>query len=145
MPDWVATHKIMQTKHQTLIQLWEESRSAEVRCLLVPPVTHYYREFLSKIDITMRQVHFAGDCIFVDYAGQAVSWFDVVLGKQREAQVFVGVLGCSSYTFAWASDSQKLCDWIDAHNRMFLFFGGVPATVIPDNLKSAVTTPRCQW
>lgn len=142
MPDWVATHKLMQTKHQTLIQLWDEYREQHgTDAYSYSQFTHYYREFLSRIDITMRQVHYAGDCIFVDYAGQTIPWFDSVQGKQREAQVFVGVLGCSNYTFAWASASQKLCDWIDAHNLMLQFFGGVPATIIPDNLKSAVTTP----
>ncbi|MHA6492273.1 IS21 family transposase [Pseudomonas borbori] len=142
MPDWVAVHKLMQAKHQTLIQLWEEYRDQlKAAAYSYSQFTFYYREFLSKLDITMRQVHYAGDCIFVDYAGQTIPWFDSVQGKQREAQVFVGVLGCSSYTFAWASASQKLCDWIDAHNRMLQFFGGVPATIIPDNLKSAVTTP----
>lgn len=141
-PDWIAVHRLMQAKHQTLIQLWDEYREQHgTAAYSYSQFTHYYREFLSRIDIAMRQVHYAGDCVFVDYAGQTIPWIDVVHGKQREAQIFVGVLGCSSYTFAWASASQKLCDWIDAHNRMLQFFGGVPATIIPDNLKSAVTTP----
>ena len=142
MPDWVAIHQLMQAKHQTLIQLWDEYRNQlKSAAYSYSQFTYYYREFLSKIDITMRQVHFAGDCVFVDYAGQTIPWFDAAQGKQCEAQLFVGVLGCSNYTFAWASASQKLHDWIEAHNQMFRFFGGVPATVIPDNLKSAVTTP----
>lgn len=142
MPDWVAIHKLMQGKRQTLIQLWDEYREQHrADAYSYSQFTYYYREFLSKIDITMRQVHYAGDCIFVDYAGQTIPWFDTEQDKLREAQVFVGVLGCSNYVFAWASASQKLCDWIDAHNRMFQFFGGVPETVVPDNLKSAVTTP----
>lgn len=142
IPDWVAVHKLMQAKHQTLIQLWEEYRDQHRSdAYSYSQFTYYYREFLSKIDITMRQVHFAGDCVFVDYAGQTIPWFDAAQGKQCEAPVFVGAMGCSNYTFAWASASQKLCDWIEAHNRMFQFFGGVPVTVVPDNLKSAVTTP----
>ncbi|MGB4074147.1 IS21 family transposase [Pseudomonas sp.] len=142
MPDWVAIHKLMQAKHQTRIELWEEYRDQlKSAAYSYSQFNHYYREYLSKIDLTMRQVHFAGECVFVDYAGQTISWFDAEQGKQREAQVFVAVFGCSNYTFSYASASQKLCDWIDAHNRMFQFFGGVPETVIPDNLKSAVTTP----
>ncbi|MBC9249127.1 hypothetical protein A9179_02435 [Pseudomonas alcaligenes] len=142
MPDWVAIHKLMQAKHQTLIQLWEEYRDQlKSAAYSYSQFTCYYREFLSKIDITMRQIHYAGDCIFVDFAGQTIPWFDAVRGKQREAQLFVAVLGCSNYLFAWACASQKSPDWIEAHNRMFQFFGGVPMTVIPDNLKSAVITP----
>jgi len=88
----------------------------------------------------MRQIHYAGDCVFVDYAGKTIAWTDPETGEAKNAQVFVGVLGCSNYTFAWASDSQKLEDWITAHVQMFQFFGGVPSTIVPDNLKSAVTS-----
>ncbi|MFZ1087673.1 MAG: hypothetical protein WAN75_00140, partial [Xanthobacteraceae bacterium] len=56
----------------------------------------------------------------------------------HDAEIFVGVLGASSYTYAEASFTQTLPDWIDAHVRMFRFFGGVPRLVVPDNLKSGV-------
>ncbi|KKN98661.1 hypothetical protein LCGC14_0143400 [marine sediment metagenome] len=60
-------------------------------------------------------------------------------GEVRKAQVFVAVLGASSYTFAEATWSQSLPDWIASHQRMFRFFGGVPELLVPDNLKAAVT------
>ena len=50
-------------------------------------------------------------------------------------------LGCSNYTFVWASKSQRIEDWIDAHIQSFEFFGGVTESIVPDNLKSAVTKP----
>ena len=57
------------------------------------------------------------------------------------AQIFVAVLGASSYTFATASLSQDLADWIESHCRAFSFFGGVTRSVMCDNLKSAVVKP----
>ncbi len=142
-PDWQYIHKQMQAfKHQTLAQLWEEY------CAIEPETAYsqsqfnfYYRDFLKKVDITMRQTHYAGECVYVDYAGKTIPYIDSETGEQKYAQVFVGVLGCSQYTFAFASKSQKLEDFIEAHNQMFTFFGGVPQVVVPDNLKSAVTKP----
>jgi hypothetical protein len=65
---------------------------------------------------------------------------DSTTGECRTAQVFVAVMGASNYTFAEATFSQKLEDWVMSHARCFEFLGGVPELVIPDNLKSAVTT-----
>jgi transposase len=64
---------------------------------------------------------------------------DRATGEIRPAQIFVGVLGASSLTYAEASRSQELADWIGAHVRMFEYFGGVPRLIVPDNLKSGVT------
>lgn len=63
---------------------------------------------------------------------------DRATGVVREAEIFVAVLGASNYTYAEATWTQKLADWIEAHVRMFRFFGGVPRLVVPDNLKSGV-------
>jgi transposase len=57
----------------------------------------------------------------------------------REAQIFVAVLGASSYTFAEAFWSQSLSEWCAAHVHAFRYFGGVPTLVIPDNLKAGVS------
>jgi len=142
-PDWQYIHKMMQShKHQTLTQLWEEY------CFIAPKTAYcqsqfnyYYRQYLKSIDISMRQTHYAGECVYVDYAGKTIGYFDSEAGELKQAQIFVGVLGCSQYTFAFASKSQKLADFIEAHNQMYAFLGGVPQVVVPDNLKSAVTKP----
>lgn len=63
---------------------------------------------------------------------------DPKTGEVREAQIFVGALGASNYTYAEACWSQELSEWISAHVRMYEYFGGVPALVVPDNLKSGV-------
>ena len=139
MPDWLYIHKLMQAQHQTLVQLWDEYREIEPETAYgQTQFNYYYHEFTCKLDVSMRQVHYAGEAIYVDYAGKTIPWTDVSTGNTYHAQVFVGVLGCSQYTFAMASKSQKLEDFIDAHNQLLFFFGGVPKVLVPDNLKSAV-------
>ena len=76
--------------------------------------------------------------MFVDYAGQTVEIVDRLTGAVRKAQVFVAVLGASNYTYAEATWSQSLPDWIASHVRAFDFFGGVTEVVVPDNLKSGI-------
>ncbi|WP_293886079.1 IS21 family transposase, partial [Thiolapillus sp.] len=80
-----------------------------------------------------------GEKAFIDYCGPTVEVIDRHSGEIRHAQVFVGVLGASSYTFAEATWTQSLPDWIGSHQRMLRFFGGVPELLVPDNLKAAVT------
>jgi hypothetical protein len=86
----------------------------------------------------MRQDHPAGDKVFVDYSGKKIMIVDRETGVVRDAEIFVAVLGASNYTYAEATWTQTLPDWIEAHVRMFRFFGGVPRLVVPDNLKSGV-------
>jgi transposase len=86
----------------------------------------------------MRQMHVAGERMFVDYAGTTMEVVDALTGEVKNAQLFVAVLGASSFTFAEAAWTQTLPDWIGSHTRAFAFFGGVAATTMPDNLKSGV-------
>lgn len=91
----------------------------------------------------MRQTHIAGEKLFVDYCGQTMPIVDPHTGESLyRAQVFVAVLGASNYTFAEATRSQQLEDWVMSHKRAFEFFGGVPQLVVPDCLKSAVSVAR---
>ena len=87
----------------------------------------------------MRQTHHAGEKLFVDYAGQPGEVIDRHTGALRPAEIFVAVLGASGYTYAEATWTQALPDWIGSHIRAFEFFQGCPAVLVPDNLKSAVT------
>jgi len=142
LPDWVLIHNEMKKKHQTLIELWEKYRSENSKdAYAYSQFCFHYQRYVSRLDLTMRQTHLAGECVFVDYAGTLIPWTDIETGKVYWAQIFVGVLGCSNYTFAWACRSQKIGCWIEAHNQMYAFFGGVPQVVVPDNLKSAVISP----
>ena len=92
----------------------------------------------------MRLTHKAGEKVFVDYAGQTVPVVDPQTGEVRQAQIFIGVLGASNYSYVEAQWSQELPNWIAGHVRMFGFFGGVPEIVVPDNLKAGVKDP-CRY
>jgi len=97
-----------------------------------------YREFECRLTPTMRQHHVAGDMVFVDYSGKRLAIVDPASGGVREAELFVAVLGASNYTYAEATWTQSLPDWVGAHVRMFAVFGGVPRLIVPDNLKAGV-------
>ncbi len=92
----------------------------------------------------MRQVYKGGDKLFVDYCGLTVPVVHPETGAVTSAQVFVGCLGASNYTYAEATPSQELHHWIGSHQRMLAFFGGVPSCIVPDNLKSGVSAP-CRY
>ena len=103
-----------------------------------------YRRWLKRRGLTMRHVHRAGEKSFVDYAGKRPGITDPTTGEWRPVELFVMVLGASSYTYAEATRTQQLADWIASHTRAFAFFGGVPTAVVPDQLKSGVTLP-CRY
>jgi len=103
-----------------------------------------YRQWLGRRGLTMRQVHHAGEKCFVDYAGQKPTFIDPAIGEVIAVELFVAVLGASNYTYAEATRTQQVADWIASHQRAFQFFGGTPRAVVPDQLKSAVTLP-CRY
>src|SRR6266480_4949592 len=87
----------------------------------------------------MRQSHAGGDKLFVDYAGDGVPVvIDRFTGETRHAQIFVAVMGASNFTYAEATWTQGLADWISAHTHTFQAIGGVPHLIVPDNTKVAV-------
>lgn len=99
------------------------------------------RKYERKLDLTMRQIHRAGEKVFIDYAGRMVKYQDPGTGEVRKAPIFVAAMGCSNYTFVFAVKSFALEDLIDALNRMFYFFGGIPEIIVPDNPKTMVFKP----
>jgi transposase len=121
-----------------LMVLWEEYRAGHPEGYGYSRFCELYREFEERLSPVMRQEHRAGDKVFVDYSGKKIGITDPATGVVREAEIFVAVLGASSFTYAEATWTQTLPDWIGAHVRMFGFFGGVPRLIVPDNLKSGV-------
>jgi transposase len=103
-----------------------------------------YRQWLARHRLSMRQEHRAGEKVFVDYAGQKPSLIDPTTGEVLAVELFVGVLGASNYTYAEATATQQLPDWLGSHARMFAFFGGVSAAIVCDQLKTGVTLP-CRY
>ena len=139
LPEWSEVHRELGRKGVTLSLLWQEYKALHPEGLQYSWFCEQYRAWAAKLDLVMRQEHRAGEKLFVDYAGQTVPVVDPETGKVREAQVFVAVLGASSYTFAEATWTQTLPDWTASHVRAFEFFGGCTELVIPDNLRSGVS------
>jgi transposase len=137
-PDWPALAREMKRPGVSLMILWEEYRQAQPDGYGYSRFCDLYREFERRLSPVMRQHHVAGDKVFVDYSGKKVPIVDPKTGVVCEAEIFVGVLGASNYTYAEATWTQTLADWIGAHVRMFRFFAGVTRLVVPDNLKSGV-------
>jgi len=137
-PNWPLVHTELKRPGVTLRLLWEEYRERHPDGYSLSRFSELYKDWRGRASATMRQRHIAGEKLFVDYAGQTVEIVDAMTGEIRQAQVFVAALGASSCTFAEATWSQQLPDWLGSHRRAFEFFGGVPKLVVPDNLKSAI-------
>lgn len=140
LPDFLYFYNELQKRGVTRQLLYEEYAAQEPESAYSK--TQFYglfAKFLRRLNITMRQTRRAGECVWVDYAGKHLYWKDRSTGQLHKAQLFVAVLGASGYLFVHATATQASRDWIEAHNVMFRFYGGVPEVIIPDNLKSAVT------
>ena len=140
-PDWQWVHRELRKKSVTLDLLWQEYKADHPDGYRYSWFCKQYRTWAGRLSVTMRQTHTPGEKLFVDYAGQTVPIIDGMSGEIRQAQLFVAVLGASSYTYAEATWTQALPDWIGSHVRTFEFLGGVPELVVPDNLKSGVKHP----
>ena len=103
-----------------------------------------YRHWLHRRGLSMRQVHRAGAKLFVDYAGQKPTMIEATTGEVITVELFVAVLGASNYTYAEATRTQQVPDWVASHQRAFQFFGGVTEAIVPDQLKSGVVVP-CRY
>lgn len=137
-------HQELSQKGVTLALLWQEGLDRGDWTLSYGQFCRRYNQWKGAQNLSMRQIHKPGDKLFVDYAGLTVLVTEVATGQVIDAQVFVAALGASNYTYAEATPSQALSHWIGAHQRAIAFFGGVPAAIVPDNLKSGVTEP-CRY
>jgi transposase len=149
LPNWAEVdQELRRHKHVTRKLLWMEYKT-------VQPDGLGFSQFKLRLSdwqkasgrgLSMRQVHHAGETVQVDYAGDTVAVMDD--GTARAAQIFVACLPCSGLIYAEASWTQATEDWLGAHVRMFAFLDGVPAKVVPDNLKVGVThgvLQACRW
>lgn len=138
-PEWQEVHQELKRKGVTKQLLWEEyTQQYPNRCYSYSQFCARYADWLKRQKRSMRQTHCAGEKLFIDYAGPTVPIVCASSGEIRKASIFVAVLGASSYTYAEATWSQSLPDWLGSHVRTFEFFGGCPVLLVPDNLKSGV-------
>lgn len=143
VPDWNTVHAELRRKGVTLMLLWLEYKEEHPDGWGYSRFCHHYRAWQGHLDVVMRQEHRAGEKCFVDFPGQRLPIYDRRSGEVAfMAELFVAVLGASSYLFAEAVRSQDLASFVDAHVHAFEFFGVLPAVVVPDNLAAAVTGPH---
>jgi len=139
-PDHARLHTELRRKGVTLQLLWSEyAAAAGAQAYRYSQFCERYRQWVKRQRRSLRQVHRAGEKLFIDYCGPTVPVVDATTGEARDAQIFVAVLGASNYTYAEATWTQSLPDWIGSHQRALGFFGGVPALLVPDNLRAGVT------
>jgi len=139
VPDWATVNRELKGKGVTLFLLWQEYRACHPNGYQYSWFCERYRQWLGRRDLVMRQDHRAGEKLFVDYAGQTMAVIDPRTGELHQAQIFVAVLGASNYTYAEATWSQALPDWIGSHQRCLQHLGGVPMLLVPDNLRAGVS------
>lgn len=138
-PVFATMHQELKRKGVTRQLLWEEYKQAHGdNGYQYSQFCYRYRQWLSQQQRSMRQVHKAGEKLFIDFSGATAPIVNPDTGEIHCAEIFVAVLGASSYTYIQATWSQKKADWIAAHVNAFNFYGGVSELLVPDNLKSAV-------
>ena len=139
VPDWAVVHRELRRPNVTLALLWEEYRAGAAEGFGYSWFCGLYREWVGRLKPTLRQVHIAGERLFVDFAGHTMEAIDGATGEIRRAEIFVAVLGASSFIYAEATWSQTLPDWIAAHVNVLTSLGGVPRQIVSDNLKAGIT------
>jgi transposase len=136
---WIHT-ELRRHKHVTLQLLWEEYHAMHGRVALrYSAFCERYRQWAKRLQRSMRQRHFAGEKLFVDYAGRTVPIYDASCEEALRASLFVGALGASGYAYAEATRTATLPDWLGSHVRMLEFYGASPTILVPDNPRVGVT------
>jgi len=141
LPDFDYLNRELKKKGVTLQLLYEEYKRDNPEGYERTQFYHLYHEWIKKGDPVMRFTHKAGEKMFVDFSGDKAHYQDPATGKTVEAELFVSVLGASSYIFARAVADQTKESFVDCNVRALEYYGGCPQCVVPDNLKSAVTDP----
>jgi len=141
-PDWNEVHNQLKKKGVTKLLLWEEYKEQHPDGYGYTQFKTYYHRFVITINPSMRQIHYAGDKLFVDFSGLTMPIANSVTGEITKAQIFVAVLGASGYTFVHAVPSQSTEDFIECHTKALSFYEGVPNIIVPDNLKAGVISNK---
>jgi transposase len=147
--DFEWLHRELRRPCVTLQLLWVEYRDAAAsdpnaqgrRPYGYSQFCDLYATFRKQVDVTMRQTHRAGEKLFIDYSGKKPVIYDRETGEQIEVELYVAVLGASNYTFAEATRSQELADFVGSTVRAFEYFNAAPQICVPDQLRSAVSRP----
>jgi transposase len=142
VPDWSEVHKELRRKGVTLQLLWQEYKEAHPEDgYQYSQFCERYRRFNEQVDVVLRQPYRAGEKGLVDFSGDGIPIVDPRTGEVTQAELFIGVLGASNFTYAEAFESQQLRCWIDGHVHAYEYWDGVPEITVPDNPKTSVLRP----
>jgi len=122
----------------TLKILWKEYLEHYPKGFMYTQFCYHYQQWREDEKLSMHIEHKAGDKMFVDYTGKKMVLTDIKTGKVRGVEIFVAILPASQLTYAEASESQNQESFVCSNERAVRFFGGVPAAIVPDNLKAGV-------
>ena len=140
-PDCAWIHgELKRHRHVTLQLLWEEYAGRYgAAAYRRSAFCQIYRRWEKRLKRSMRQRHFAGEKLFVDYAGRTVPIYGRGGAEAFRAQLFVSALGASGCAYAEATRTQSLPDWLASHVRALEYYGAAPAIIVPDNPRVGVT------
>jgi transposase len=138
IPDYGRLHHELRRKGMTLMLLWEEYQldHAGEQTYGYSQFCENFRTFAKQLKRFMRQIHRAGEKLFIDFAGPTVP----LVGGAR-AHIFVAALGASCYTFACATPRETMLDWLTCTERALRFIGGAPQLIVPDNPRALIANP----
>src|SRR5216684_8172085 len=131
VPDWIQLHQERKKPGVTLSLLWVEYRAAHPSGYGYSQFCERYRRWARTLKPSMRQVHRAGEKLFVDFSGTRPSLVDARTGEEVAVELFVGVLGASGLIYAEATRGQDLPSWVGAHDGMLTYFQGSAAIWVP--------------
>lgn len=137
-PNYAQMHQELRRKGMTLMLLWQEhiERHPEEAVHSYSQFCENYRCFAKTLKRSMRQIHRAGEKLFIDYAGPTVALVD-----GGRAHIFVSALGASGYTFAYATPRETMADWLGATAMALRFYGGCTELIVPDNPRALIANP----
>ncbi|MGB5791666.1 IS21 family transposase [Poseidonibacter sp.] len=141
-PNWADIKSELSRKGMTRKLLYEEIKQNNPDIYSYSQFNRYFNKYNKSVNPSMRQVHYSGDKLFIDYSGLTVPIHNQFTGEITKAQIFVSVLGASGYTFVHCTHRQSTQDFIQSHTEAFYFYNGVPNILVPDNLKAAVISHK---
>lgn len=143
-PDYAYIHGELAKPGVKMSLLWEEyCRECLSRGQTPYMSTQFgdkYRKWAKVTKATMRIAHKPGEAMQVDWAGNTIPIYDSVTGRESAAYLYVAVLPCSRFAYVEACPDMKSENWLLCHVHAFNYFGGVPRLLVPDNLKTGITT-----
>lgn len=135
-PDFGRLHLELRRKGMTLMLLWEEYQAdyADSQTYRYSQFCDNYRRFAKRLKRSMRQIHRAGEKLFIDFAGPTMALTD-----GSRAHIFVAAMGASSYTFACATPRETMVNWLESTALALRFYGGVTQLIVPDNPRALIS------